>query len=97
MQNVQGQEIFQVVKYLKLWRQDSTPILTYNKTTTTTFEEKSNMLYNVMFPPPSSYLLTLTQIPLQSISWAQVTAAEVEIAIMTSASNKTLGYDGISF
>ena len=37
------------------------------------------------------------RIPLQSIPWAQVIVVEVETAIITSAPNKVLGPDGISF
>lgn len=94
----QGQDIFQALKFVKPRKVQRSPVLTHQGANYTTFEEKANLFHNTMFPQPPSFPETQQEENLERrLPWNPVTEKEVQVAIMSSASNKAPGPDGIPF
>jgi hypothetical protein len=100
LETLEGTDIWQAMRYTKPSRQFKTPSLQHNQTTASEFHQKCNLFRKILFPTPPTVNKPYSVREgrgTDEIPWIPVTAEEVKKAIMTSASNKAPGPDGINF
>jgi hypothetical protein len=86
--NAHGTDIFTALRFTKPRKAERTPPVTFNNTTSATFEEKGALFRTTMFPPPPAPLQTTTTAPPQALQWILFTPTEIRKAIFSPTPRK---------
>jgi len=97
VEDLEGSEIYKVLKRVHTSRTQQTPTIVYKGRTVTSFKDKAQLFRTAMFPLLPVFRSPSPTVHKPAILWVDVTDKEIRDAIFTSAPNKAAGPGNLFF